>query len=73
MIHLATHGLTDDFKGGGTPGAIALGPSHIGIPNDGLLTADEILEMKLNAELVVLSACDTGEGRITTGDGVVGL
>lgn len=39
---------------------------------NGLLTAEEILDLKLNAELVVLSACDTGRGRIT-GDGVVGL
>jgi CHAT domain-containing protein len=37
-----------------------------------LLTADEILELQLNAELVVLSACDSGQGRVT-GDGVVGL
>ncbi len=40
--------------------------------NDGLLTANEILNLRLNAELVVLSACNTGQGRIT-GDGVVGL
>ena len=37
-----------------------------------LLTAEEILKQKLNAELVVLSACDTARGRIT-GDGVIGL
>jgi CHAT domain-containing protein len=37
-----------------------------------LLTANEILDLKLNSELVVLSACDTGRGRIT-GDGVIGL
>ncbi len=69
MIHLATHGLLDDSKGLGVPGAIALAPSG---QDDGLLTASEILDMKLNAELVVLSACDTGRGRIT-GDGVIGL
>lgn len=66
-IHLATHGLLDDVQGWGS--AIALAPSG---NDNGLLTAQEILDMKLNADLVVLSACDTGRGRIT-GDGVVGL
>ncbi len=69
IIHLATHGLLDDFKGLGVPGAIALAPDA---QDSGLLTANEILDLKLNAELVVLSACDTGRGRIT-GDGVIGL
>jgi len=72
IIHLATHGLLDDFKGLGVPGAIALAPDNTGQINDGLLTADEILNLNLNAVLVILSACDTAEGRIT-GDGVVGL
>ena len=69
LIHLATHGLLDDFTGEGVPGAITLAPSG---NDNGLLTASEILTLKLNAELVVLSACDTGRGRIT-GDGVIGL
>ncbi|MGB3206035.1 MAG: CHAT domain-containing protein, partial [Crinalium sp.] len=69
IIHLATHGLLDDFKGLGVPGAIALAPSE---DDNGLLTASEILDMELNADLVVLSACDTGVGKIT-GDGVIGL
>ncbi|MEM6592796.1 MAG: CHAT domain-containing protein, partial [Cyanobacteria bacterium P01_C01_bin.73] len=74
VIHLATHGLLDwgdpqalylqDF-----PGAVALAPTAT---SDGLLTAAEILELDLQADLVILSACDTGQGRIT-GDGVVGL
>lgn len=71
IIHLATHGLLDSFKGD-TPGAIALAPNGTNQPNDGLLTSSEILDLKLNADLVVLSACDTGRGDIT-GDGVIGL
>ncbi|NES86989.1 MAG: CHAT domain-containing protein, partial [Moorea sp. SIO2B7] len=71
-FHLATHGLLNDFKGQGLPGAIALAPDGTGKRNDGLLTANEIFDLKLKAELVVLSACDTGRGELT-GDGVIGL
>ena len=71
VIHLAAHGLLDDFKDVGIPGAIALFPTGKQL-NDGLLTADEIVNLNLKAELVVLSACDTGRGNIS-GDGVIGL
>ncbi len=69
LIHLATHGLLDDIKQLRVPGAIALAASS---NDNGFLTAGEIYEMKLNAELIVLSACSSGQGKIT-GDGVVGL
>ncbi|MBD2235370.1 CHAT domain-containing protein [Aulosira sp. FACHB-113] len=80
IIHFATHGLFDDIRG--LDSSIALTPEN---PNslssplskeeqkrDGLLTAEEIFGLELKANLVVLSACDTGRGRIT-GDGVIGL
>ena len=74
LIHLATHGLLEhgDPRETGSrdvPGAIAL---TSGNGEDGLLTSREILQMELQADLAVLSACDTGRGRIT-GDGVIGL
>lgn len=69
IIHLATHGLLNELTENDIPGAIALAPSA---KDDGLLTAREILDLSLRAELVVLSACNTGRGRIT-GDGVIGL
>lgn len=69
IIHLATHGILNNFQA--LKSAIALAP--IANNNDNaLLTAEEILDLKLKADLVVLSACDTGRGRIT-GDGVIGL
>lgn len=51
------------------PGLLALAPTP---DDDGFLSAKEIIQLNLKAHLVVLSACDTGHGRIT-GDGVVGL
>ena len=69
LIHLATHGLFDNVQGLNSGIALATGGNQ---NSDGLLTAGEILDLKLNAELVVLSACDTGRGRIS-GDGVIGL
>jgi len=70
IVHLSAHGLLDDFQGSGIPGTIILAPS--GDTDDGALNAAEILQLKLNSELVVLSACSTGRGTIT-GDGVNGL
>ncbi|MGD1943106.1 MAG: CHAT domain-containing protein [Leptolyngbyaceae cyanobacterium] len=67
IIHLATHGEFNSTQP--LQGALALAPDA---QNDGFLTAAEILEQPLQASLAILSACDTGRGRIT-GDGVIGL
>ncbi|MEO0373886.1 MAG: CHAT domain-containing tetratricopeptide repeat protein [Cyanobacteria bacterium P01_A01_bin.17] len=69
IVHLATHGLLDSGTRFGVPGAIALAPSQT---DNGLLTADELFKLNLNADLVVLSACNTARGKITA-DGVIGL
>jgi CHAT domain-containing protein len=68
IIHLATHGLLGTLKGE-IPGAIVLAPSG---SDNGFLTSSEIFDLKINPDLLVLSACDTGGGDIT-GDGVIGL
>ncbi len=67
LIHLATHGLFDEHQG--LQSSLAFSTTD---NNGGFLTASEILDLELVADLVVLSACNTGRGKIT-GDGVVGL
>lgn len=52
-----------------TPGMLALAPSG---PDNGMLTADEIAAATTGAELVVMSACSSGQGVIND-DGVIGL
>lgn len=68
VIHLATHGLISEERP--MESALVLAPDGA---DDGLLTVKDILTMPpLKAKMVVLSACQTGRGKIT-GDGVVGL
>ena len=70
VIHLATHGILDESQG--LESAIVLANGNLTGRPDELLTASEILNLKLSATLVDLSACNTGRGKIT-GDGVIGL
>ncbi len=73
IVHLSTHGVFDHSQKSGIPGTIILAPSiEPEDDDDGALNAIDILQLKLNSELVVLSACSTGRGTIT-GDGVNGL
>ncbi len=58
IIHQATHGLLDDIPG--LDSAIALAPSG---DDNGLLTAEEILNLKLNAELVVRARLQHRQGK----------
>jgi len=67
VIHFATHGIFDEQRG--WESAIALAPTQT---DNGWLTAQEILDLNLTAELVVLSACNTGRGSIS-GDGLASL
>jgi CHAT domain-containing protein len=67
IVHLATHGLFDEVQA--LDSAIALAP---GEKDEGFLKAFDILKLNLEAEIAVLSACNTVQGRIT-GDGVIDL
>lgn len=68
VIHLATHGMISEDRP--MESSLVLAPEG---SDDGLLTVKDILTMPpLKAKMVVLSACQTGRGKIT-GDGVVGL
>lgn len=67
-LHVSTHGLVDPVS-----------PWHSGLmlaprgAEDGCLHAAEVLELGLDCELVVLSACGTGLGRLYAGEGWLGL
>jgi CHAT domain-containing protein len=70
-IHVATHGVLDNREP--LNSYLLLTRTDGDSENDGLLRAGEIVDMHLNADLAVLSACETGNGRISAGEGVVGM
>jgi CHAT domain-containing protein len=70
IIHFATHGLADDRSP--MYSYILLAPGTGG-REDGVLEAWEVMQLDLRAELAVLSACETARGRVSTGEGLVGL
>jgi CHAT domain-containing protein/tetratricopeptide (TPR) repeat protein len=71
VVHLATHGVFDDVSP--LHSQVVLAPEDADTGEDGLLEAWEILSMKLEADLVVLSACQTARGRVGRGEGVMGM
>ncbi len=68
FIHLATHGIVNQSKP--ELSRVFLCP---GQTEDGSLYSGEIYNLKFNANLVTLSACETGLGQIAKGEGIVGL
>jgi CHAT domain-containing protein len=69
-IHFATHGNIDEQKPDLSSLVLTRGANS---SEDGLLQATEIFNLKLKADLVVLSACQTGMGKLVRGEGVIGL
>lgn len=74
VISFATHGLVPGDLDGLTQPALALShPKAAGIDGDGLLSMDEILTLKLNADWAVLSACNTATADGAGAEAVSGL
>ncbi len=71
FIHIATHGVINEQKPK-LSGIIFAAPES-GSPEDGILYSGEIYNLRINADLVVLSACETGLGTIVKGEGILGL
>jgi len=70
IIHFAAHGLFDD-ESWGRSGLILWRNENS--TEDGLFQPRDIYLLNLSSDLVVLSACQTGKGRLETGEGLIGL
>jgi len=68
-LHLATHGMAGDSSL--LSSGLLLAPDST--TRDGYLSAAEVMALTLPCEMAVLSACDTGLGRLIRGEGLVGL
>ena len=74
VVAFATHGLVPGDLDGLTQPALALSaPDVADIDGDGLLTMDEILGLRLNADWIILSACNTASGHGAGTDALSGL
>ena len=69
-VHFASHGFLDETTPGRSGILLARDPQS---SEDGILQTDEIMRLKMNADLVTVSACSTGLGKFVNGEGVLGL
>jgi CHAT domain-containing protein len=69
-LHFAAHGIVDEENPARSGVILSLGGNQ---KDDGILQMSEIMRLKLNADLVTLSACRTGMGKVVGGEGVLGL
>jgi CHAT domain-containing protein len=74
VVYFATHGLVaGEVKGIGEPSLALTIPANPTDIDDGLLTSSEVAQLKLNADWVVLSACDTMAGGTPGAEALSGL
>ena len=74
MVHFATHGvLAGQLDGNNEPGLILTPPDQATEGDDGYLSASEIAALKLDADWVILSACNTAAGAATSAEALSGL
>jgi CHAT domain-containing protein len=74
VVMFATHGLVPgELDGLGQPALALTAPQLANVGGDGLLTMEEVLQLKLNADWVVLSACNTAAGDGKGGEAFSGL
>jgi CHAT domain-containing protein/predicted negative regulator of RcsB-dependent stress response len=72
IVHFATHGMLNNIHPELSGIVLSLVDKE-GQPQDGFLRLQDIYNLKLSAELVVLSACQTGLGKEIKGEGLIGL
>ena len=74
LVHFATHGaLAGELDGAHEPGLVLTPPETATEDDDGYLSASEIAALKLDADWVVLSACNTAAGGATNAEALSGL
>jgi CHAT domain-containing protein/predicted negative regulator of RcsB-dependent stress response len=72
IVHFATHGVFDN-ENPGLSGLILSLYDERGQPQDGFLRLHDIYNLKLPADLIVLSACNTALGKQVKGEGLMGM
>ena len=72
IVHFATHGLLDN-EHPELSGLVLSLVNRKGKPQEGFLDLEDVYNLRLSAELVVLSACETGLGKQVNGEGLLGL